>query len=130
MSLQQIFSKFLHGLRTGLMVITVVQFSLGDPLTGSAQAQAKEETRSPVKHAIVLIGENRTFDHAFATYVPKSKDSVANLLSKGIIKADGSPGPHFKRAQQFQAVAPFRTEYFISLNDDERLRTIRCQPPL
>jgi phospholipase C len=31
---------------------------------------------------IVLIGENRTFDHVFATYVPKQGESVSNLLSK------------------------------------------------
>ena len=77
-------------------------------------------TDTPIKHVIVLIGENRSFDNLFATYVPKSKDSVSNLLSKGIINADGTPGPQFKNAQQFQAVAPFRTEYYISLNDDEK----------
>ena len=69
---------------------------------------------------IVLIGENRTFDHVFATYVPKQGESVSNLLSKGIINADGTPGPHFKKAQQFQAVPPFKTEYFISLDKREK----------
>jgi phospholipase C len=77
-------------------------------------------TATPIKHVIVLIGENRTFDHVFATYVPKSEDSVANLLSKGIIKADGTPGPHFKTAQQFQATPPFKTDYFISLDKKEK----------
>jgi phospholipase C len=77
-------------------------------------------TETPIKHVIVLIGENRTFDHLFATYVPKSGDSVKNLLSEGIINADGTPGPHFKRAQQFQAVAPFKTAYYISLDRDDK----------
>ena len=81
---------------------------------------AHQRTETPIKHVIVVIGENRTFDHVFATYVPKSHDSVRNLLSEGIIKADGTPGPHFKKAQQFQAVAPFRTKFFISLNDNEK----------
>src|SRR5215467_2614879 len=120
MSLKQIVSKGLHGLRICLVGVTVFQFSLGGPLAGSLQAQEKSSTRTPIKHVIVLIGENRTFDHVFATYVPKSRDSVKNLLSEGIINADGTPGPHFAKAAQFQAVAPFRTEYFISLNANEK----------
>jgi len=83
-------------------------------------SQPNHKTGTPIKHVIVLIGENRTFDHLFATYIPKGEHSVSNLLSKGIINADGSPGPHFKKAQQFQAAAPFRTEYFISLNENEK----------
>jgi phospholipase C len=79
-----------------------------------------QKTATPIKHLIVLIGENRTFDHVFATYMPKSEDSVSNLLSKGIITPEGKPGKHFKKAQQFQAVAPFRTKYFISLDTDEK----------
>jgi acid phosphatase len=92
-----------------------------------ASSQANDEGRSehgrtatPIKHVIVLIGENRTFDHVFATYVPKSEDSVSNLLSKGIINADGTPGKHFSKAAQFQAVAPFKTKFFISLDKDEK----------
>lgn len=79
------------------------------------------KTATPIKHVIVLIGENRTFDHLFATYQPKHGESVSNLLSKGIINADGTPGPNFALAQQFQAVAPFRTDYFVSLNADEKI---------
>jgi len=120
MSLKQFASKSLHALRTGFIVFTAFQFSLGGPLAGSLQAQEKEHTRTPIKHVIVLIGENRTFDHLFATYVPKSEDSVSNLLSKGIIKADGSPGPHFSKAAQFQAVAPFKTKYFMSLDKGDK----------
>lgn len=78
------------------------------------------KTATPIKHVIVLIGENRTFDHIFATYQPRHGETVSNLLSKGIIKADGTPGPNFALAQQFQAVAPFRTDFFISLNDNEK----------
>src|SRR5580765_5938556 len=91
----------------------------------------RHETKTPIKHLIVLIGENRTFDHVFATYVPKSEDSVSNLLSKQIINADGTPGKHFKKAQQFQAVAPFKTKFFISLDaDDKAPYTILPEPTL
>ena len=77
-------------------------------------------TETPIKHVIVLIGENRTFDHLFATYVSPSGDSVKNLLSEHIIKADGTPGKDFNKAAQFQAVAPFKTKYFISLDKNEK----------
>jgi len=122
MQLKKTASKCFHAFRAALFAVTVVQFSLGGPLAGSLQAHDHENggTDTPIKHVIVLIGENRTFDHLFATYVPKSHDSVKNLLSEGIINADGTPGPHFKKAQQFQAVAPFRASYFVSLNDNEK----------
>jgi phospholipase C len=81
----------------------------------TASAGKTPQTETPIKHVIVLIGENRTFDHLFATYVPRSHDSISNLLSKGIIKADGTPGPHFSRAAQFQATPPFASKYFSSL---------------
>jgi phospholipase C len=87
---------------------------------GVDSAADHRKTATPIKHLIVLIGENRTFDHVFATYVPKSEDSVSNLLSKGIITAEGKPGKHFKKAQQFEAIAPFKTKYFISLEADEK----------
>jgi len=48
----------------------------------------------------VLIGENRTFDHTFATYQPKYGQTVSDLLSKGIIHANGSPGTNAVIATQ------------------------------
>jgi phospholipase C len=73
--------------------------NLGTPLPASAQT-----TRTPIQHVIVIIGENRTFDHVFATYKPKSGESVSNLLSKGIVNADGTQGPNFPLAYQSSAV--------------------------
>jgi phospholipase C len=61
-------------------------------------------TASPIKHVIVILGENRTFDHLFATYQPRDGERVDNLLSKGIINKDGSPGPNYAKAVQFSAV--------------------------
>jgi phospholipase C len=120
MSLRKTVSKCFHGLCVAFVAVTVFQFSLGGPLVGSLQADEKEHTRSPIKHVIVLIGENRTFDHLFATYKPKHGESVKNLLSEGIINADGTPGPHFSKAAQFQAIPPFKTEFYISLDDSEK----------
>jgi phospholipase C len=74
------------------------------------------DTASPIKHVIIIVGENRSFDHLFATYQPKSRDEhVLNLLSERIVKADGSPNENFDRAHQFQITsAPNGGEFFIS----------------
>jgi phospholipase C len=71
------------------------------------------KTATPIKHVIVVIGENRSFDHLYGTYVPKSGDSILNLLSEGIVRADGSPGPHFSAARQFTTAG--QTSYFIGV---------------
>jgi len=76
-------------------------------------AVAKPPTTStPIEHLIVVIGENRGFDHIFGLYKPRPSQSIANLLSRGIVNQDGSPGPHFALAAQFQ-VSP-QPKYFIS----------------
>ncbi len=49
---------------------------------------------------ILIIGENRTFDHRIATYQPPKGESVWNLLSRGIVNLDGTPGPHVNLAKQ------------------------------
>ncbi len=70
----------------------------GDSLGGSRVND--RETDSPIKHVIIIMGENRTFDHVFATYVPRDGQYVDNLLSKGIINIDGSPGANYAKAAQ------------------------------
>src|SRR5246127_5044234 len=74
------------------------------------------KTASPIKHVIIIVGENRSFDHLFATYVPKRKnEKVLNLLSEGIVNPDGSPGPNFAKAHQFKIVsAPNGGKFFSS----------------
>ena len=72
----------------------------------SQDAADTDKTESPIKHVIILIGENRGTDHTFGVYKPRGKNqTISNLLSKGIVYADGSPGVHFPLAQQF-SVAP------------------------
>ena len=74
------------------------------------------QTASPIKHVIIIVGENRSFDHIYATYRPKRHDEhVRNLLSEGIVNADGTPGPHFVRGQQYEIVTPPNDgKFFIS----------------
>ncbi len=114
--------KKLSYLRVSVVALMILQLTFGGFFAAPLQAQDKAETKTktPIKHVIVLIGENRTFDHLFATYQPKHGETVKNLLSEGVINADGTPGPNFKRAQQFQAVAPFKTTFYTSLDSDEK----------
>jgi phospholipase C len=80
------------------------------PIVAAASAAGESNsndgnTTTPIKHVIVIIGENRTFDHLFATYQPVNKnETVLNLLAEGIVNADGTPGPNYsKAATQYQA---------------------------
>ncbi len=61
------------------------------------------DAQSPIKHVIVIIGENRTFDHIFATYQAPNGERVENLLSKGVVAKDGAPGPNYSLSAQSYA---------------------------
>src|SRR5215471_2766592 len=63
-------------------------------------AKIHSDTVTPIKHVIVIVGENRSFDHIFATYVPQPGETVNNLLSEQIINSNGTPGPKFSQAVQ------------------------------
>jgi phospholipase C len=79
---------------------------------GNNDAAHSVKTESPIKHVIVLIGENRGLDHTFGVYKPKGKNqTISNLLSKGIVNEDGSPGPNFAQAQQFSVAA--QPNYYV-----------------
>ena len=86
-----------------------------DPIGGAHGGDNK--TKSPIKHVIVIMGENRTFDHVFATYEPREGEHVDNLLSKGIIKEDGSPGPNYAKATQFSTTV----NNFYSINPTPKI---------
>ena len=117
MSSRNAISTVGQGVRFGLASLALLQFSVLGPLAGSAGAQelqAVPSAKSPIKHVIVIVGENRSFDHIFATYKPKEGQSVDNLLSKGIIKADGSPGKNFALARQYSADITGSTTFQLS----------------
>src|SRR5271155_3826737 len=105
MKLRSLATYTMKGVRLGLTAVALLQFSMGAPM---ANAQTPDEnTTSPIKHLIVIIGENRSFDHVFATYAPKPGESINNLLSEGIVKLDANknaiPGPNFSKAEQLAA---------------------------
>jgi phospholipase C len=112
-------SHTLRGLRMTAASLAVFQMAVGPVVAAAAtpafggvwgsgsDSDRSGQTASPIKHVIVIIGENRSFDHVFATYVPKRGQTVHNLLSEGIIQLDANknaiPGPNFRKAQQLAA---------------------------
>src|SRR5215831_16622747 len=102
---EETLKSLLRAARTGLASMVILQMSLAGPFVNNAVANDEPAGKSntPIKHVIVIVGENRTFDHIFATYQPKAGQSVDNLLSKRIINADGTPGPNFADSYQYSA---------------------------
>jgi len=77
----------------------------------STEAANSVATESPIKHVIILIGENRGLDHTFGVYKPKGVgETISNILSKGIVNEDGTPGSNYGLALQY-AVSPQSTYY-------------------
>src|SRR5262245_51597385 len=76
--------------------------------------------RSPIRHVIVVVGENRSFDNVFGTYVPSSPtQTVWNLLSQDIVQINGNIGTNFEAAAQQEAtdattyeLSPTQTGHF------------------
>ena len=117
MSFKHVASNALHCLRIGVTTLALFQFTVGGPLASSLQAAQDAQdgnTVSPIKHVIVIIGENRSFDHVFATYKPKSGQTVNNLLSEGIVNADGTPGKNFAAAEQLAATDSAPDPFLLS----------------
>src|SRR5271154_342785 len=110
MTVKHFTAAALRTARAGVVATAIFQLAIGNsfaanqPQTDAAshpETDNSGNTTSPIKHVIVIIGENRSFDHVFATYVPpRSDQKVFNLLSEGIINADGSPGANFAKGAQ------------------------------
>ena len=71
------------------------------------------------------LAKTGSFDHVFGRPTCQKHDGerVHNLLSEGIINADGTPGENFSKAHQFQVTtAPNGGKYFSSaLPDREKI---------
>jgi phospholipase C len=65
----------------------------------------------------------------FATYQPTNNQSVANLLSRGIVTASGAPGMHHARSWQYQINQPYPATYFIDASQTAG-KTLYRQGPL
>ena len=71
--------------------------------TSTNATKTAPAAQTPIQHVILIIGENRTFDHVFATYTPPAGQTINNLLSEGIVTASGAAGPNVALAKQWQA---------------------------
>lgn len=99
-------------LKCGAAMLAGLQIFVGLSLPAFAQDHDDQpRTRTPIKHVIVILGENRSFDHVFATYKPLPGEKVDNLLSKGIVNADGTPGPNYSLAMQSSAMDSHQDGY-------------------
>jgi acid phosphatase len=90
--------------------------------TGPIGRAAAGAPTTPIKHVIIIIGENHTFDNVFGTYRPPTGQTVNNLLSEGIVSATGTPGSKVSLATQRTAqdnstyrVSPSRTGAYSTL---------------
>jgi len=95
-----------RGYAKGWLWVAVASASTAMAVFAGGVSHAKRlkgHTATPIKHLIVIVGENHTFDNVFGAYRPKKGQSVFNLLSEGIINADGTPGPNFSKAAQNMA---------------------------
>jgi phospholipase C len=72
----------------GISILTLMTSSIA-----RAAADSPHAPITPIRHLIVIVGENHSFDNLFGAYQPIGGQTVSNLLSKGIINADGTPGP-------------------------------------
>ncbi len=95
--------KFIHqAVATGAAVAVTVMMTAA--AAGSApHASPGPRTTTPIKHVVVIIGENHSFDNVFATYQPPRRQKIWNLLSEGIVTKSGAPGPNFGKAIQLTA---------------------------
>jgi phospholipase C len=115
MTVRTIIAQTLHAISSAAMLLAALQLSVGPALAATSALPAGDipspgtlgHPRSPIRHVIVIIGENRSFDHVFATYQPQPGQSVHNLLSEGIVALDRNnnaiQGPRFAKAQQLAA---------------------------
>jgi len=112
-----------------LSAIGVAACGGGD--SGTSDTVPTSDTASPIKHVIIVVGENRSFDHVFATYVPQHpEEGIHNLLSEQIVTASGAPGASFCRAYQYQiTAAPNGGKYFISADLADKTLYTTLPPP-
>jgi phospholipase C len=117
MTAKQIASTAMKAAQTGLISTMIIQLAIGSTFAVGQTVDPPSRdsaTTTPIKHVIVIIGENRSFDHVFATYVPQNGQTVWNLLSEGIVKADGTPGPNFPVAEQKAATDKAPDDFLLS----------------
>lgn len=115
-------SHKVNALAAALTAAALIRMAAIPAAAATSARRSTGHAATPVRHVILIIGENLTFDDLFGTYRPPKGQAVWNLLSKGIVNADGTPGPHVALARQWQATdttiyspSPTRTRPFARL---------------
>jgi acid phosphatase len=105
-----------------------------DVAAASLAALNAGPTTTAIQNVIVIVGENQTFDAVYGAYQPPANQTVKNLLSEGIINADGTPGPNFALAAQSQGAAqsaytinPTRGAAYTNLPQPELIGVLNSQ---
>ncbi len=121
----------LRSRKIGLLA-SVAAAALGVLTTNAGAVDPKKttdnvHTTTPIKHVIVVLAENASFDHVFGTFRPRNGQQIANLLSRRIVNEDGTPGSNFTAATQFTVTPqPF---YYISAPDISKTAFATLPPP-
>jgi len=110
-------NKGMRILGTSLSSLALLQLTIGSAFAATAPSTEnadKYRTQSPIKHVIVIIGENHSFDNVFATYEPRDGRRIWNLRSLGIVDKNGQPGPNFHLAKQTAANDTAGDQFLLS----------------
>jgi phospholipase C len=118
-----------------IVMLTSMLFQATSTSAAGLNTDRSDSTATPIKHVIVIIGENHTFDNIFGTFQPGHGQSVNNLLSQGMVTCSGNLGQDAGLAAQQQAtdtttfsLAPQKTGPYATL-PQPNTTSARGQPP-
>ena len=116
MHFKNLASHTLSGLLAGIGSLALLQLSLGAAVSAADAHDRGRATRTPIKHVIVIIGENRSFDHVFATYEPKQRRKECGIFfPKASSTGNGKARcPNFYKAEQQAAADPSADTFLLS----------------
>ena len=73
--------KLTHPATVAGVVLAVTAMVSAAAASTAPHASRAPATTTPIKHVVVIIGENHSFDNVFATYQPPDHRKIWNLLS-------------------------------------------------
>src|SRR5260370_39760793 len=71
-------NQLLPPVKKMMSLLLTLSIAMGPAVTpafagvASNAPKGDSKTATPIKHVIVIVGENRSFDHLFGTYVPQA----------------------------------------------------------
>ncbi|WP_430296585.1 phospholipase C [Sinomonas sp. B1-1] len=110
---------------TGAAALATTALTAGALGLGSAPASAGEQasTATPIKHVVVIFGENVSFDHYFATY-PNAKNAAGETLQGSTAKA-----PSFTASEDTpKDIATLSRDGLLAPNNPNTVQPDRLSP--